>query len=55
MGEVDHGGFVSGGRVVDDELVLVGQGVNDGDRERARIAFLAVLAQVLQLHPDIGR
>ena len=49
VGQVDRRRLVGRRGVVDPQLVLVGQRVDDRDVEVARIAFLAVRAEVGQL------
>jgi len=49
MGQIAEGGSIGGSPVVDDQLVIVGEGVADGDREAAGVAFLAGGAGVTEL------
>ena len=49
VGEVDDGGLVGGGGVIDLELVLRGEGVDHFRGQGAGKAFLAILADVGQL------
>ena len=49
VSQIAEGGGVGGSPVVDDQLIVVGEGVADGDREAARVAFLAGGAGVTEL------
>src|SRR5690606_16995814 len=53
-GEVDDGGPVGAGLVVDAPVALPGQRVGDPDAQRARIAHLAVGAGQAQVETDVG-
>ena len=48
VGQVDDGGPVGGGEVVDEQIVSIGELVGDGDIERARETFLAVGADAVK-------
>ena len=50
VGEVDDGGFVGGGFVIDAEFVLVGEGVGDFRGEGPRIILFAIFADVSELN-----
>ena len=49
VGQVDHRILVGGGRVIEAQLVVVGEGVADRGHQVPGIALLAVVALVLQL------
>src|SRR5437868_11256306 len=53
--EVAERRLVGGRAVVDDEFVVVGERVADRDRQAAGVAFLAVRADVRELHARAGR
>ena len=46
LGEIQGRGFVSGGFVIHDQLVVVGQSIGDFDFEVSGISFLAIFAQI---------
>ena len=50
VGEIDDGGFVGGGFVIDTKFVFVGEGVGDLCRKCAGIIFFAIFADVSELH-----
>jgi hypothetical protein len=51
VGEVEHRGFVGGGRVVDVQFVVVVQAIGDLGVQVAGEAHFTVLGQIAQLHP----
>ena len=50
MGKIEGCGFVGDGMLVQNELILIGQGVSDLDLEVAGIAFFAIRAGASQRH-----
>ena len=53
--QVEDGGLVGGGGEIKTQAMIVGQGINGFDTEVARVAFFAVLAQVIQGQGRRGR
>ena len=49
MGQIDDGIFVGRRRIIDLQLIVIRQRVRDLDRQIPGIAFLPVLAQIVQL------
>ena len=53
IGEIDDGGFVGGGLVVNFQFVFVGQGVGDGTIEISWKAFVTVFAEIAKFYTDL--
>src|SRR3989442_3401837 len=54
VGEINDGGLAGAGGVVDSDGIVVGEGVDDLDVQRAGIALIHVRAVVTELNRSLG-
>ena len=54
LAQVEDGGLVGGGFVIDDQFVCFGERVTDSDFQIAREPFFAVLAEVGECDPSLA-
>ena len=55
IGQVQHGWLVGDGKVVEAQVVVIGERVGNGCREIAGIAFFAILALIGQFERATGQ